>query len=164
MVSRRVIHLLLNARVSRFRLTGIRNIDMNSTTLTLCAKSTERSGEAMRAWYLKFMGLVLWSLFLFAPFIAKADEGFTTILPFQSNQAESKVTESGFDLGGINMQLGNRDVFDKKIEGKWSLQFNAGKQTVLTDDFSTKIQHDRIQLDDGERESLRFGLGLNYTF
>lgn len=98
--------------------------------------------------YLKFTGFVLWGLFLFIPFAAQAEERVDAFLIFDSATVEES--------------QGN--IFTIPADDQWSLMFNVGKDSVLSNDLPSKIQHDRIPLDDGERESIRFGVGLNYKF
>jgi len=109
----------------------------------------------MRVLLLKWMGLLLWSLFLFAPFAVKADDGFDTYMPTTEERTIL------FSLGGFDLK---ENPTKMPLENKWSLKLNAGPDNVLSNDFSPAIQHDRIQLDDGERRSIRFGIGLNYSF
>lgn len=111
----------------------------------------------MRSWFLKFMGLIMWAAFLFAPFVVRAEEGFDTAMP----QVEENVLLS---VGGIDLQLDDRNKLQMPIKDKWSVRLKAGKDTVLTNDQPAFVRHDRVQLDDGERESVRFGVGLNYSF
>lgn len=118
----------------------------------------------MRDWLLKFMGLVLWSLFLFAPFVARADDGFDIFLPYEIQQHVQQEDGLLSFLGDIDFDLNYTGVPSGQEAHQWSVKFKAGKDTVLSKDLSAKIQHDRIPLDDGEREAMRFGVGLNYTF
>ena len=118
----------------------------------------------MRVWILKFTGFVLWSMFLFAPFIAQADEGFDTFLPHGMQESQKEPDGILAFLGDIDVSLDDRGVSNGGLENKWALKLKAGKDTVITKSHSAAIQHDRIPLDDGGREALRFGAGLNYSF
>ena len=112
----------------------------------------------MRAWFLKFMGLALWGAFLCAPFAARAEEGFDTYMV--SPQEENVL----LSVGGFDLQLDNRNKLEMPIKDKWSVKLKAGKDSVLTNDQPALIRHDRVPLDDGEREGVRLGIGLNYAF
>ena len=118
----------------------------------------------MRMLYLKFAGIILWGLFLFVPFIARADEGFDTYFPILLQQDRQKDAGVIFSLGGREAQWDGGNAVKMQVEDKWALRFNAGKDTVLTNDLSPDVRHDRLPLDDGGRTSFRFGIGLNYTF
>ncbi|MCB0375839.1 MAG: hypothetical protein KDD04_07965 [Sinomicrobium sp.] len=109
--------------------------------------------------------MILWSLFLFVPFIARADDGFYTYLSDSSPSVPQAKQGVLFSFGDHDVVLqAADDGFKMPVEDKWAIKFNAGKDTVLTDDFSADVRHDRLPLDDGEREAFRFGVGLNYTF
>ncbi len=138
--------------------------DNKICNVNLLCESVKRRWGNMRAWFLKFMGLVLWGLFLFAPFIARADEGFDIFLPYDIGAIQKKQETVLFSVGGFDFRLDEKDVFKVPTGEKWSVKFNAGKDTVLSHDLPYKIQHDQTPLDDGEREAFRFGLGLNYNF
>ncbi len=117
----------------------------------------------MKTWYLKFCGFALWGAFLFVPFIAHADQGFDIYLPLPAVIMNAEEPSDDMWLDHFPLGYDGGETAGRPAE-EWTLRFNAGKDTVLTDDFSDTITHDRLPLDDGEREAFRFGLGLNYTF
>ena len=119
----------------------------------------------MRVWILKLTGLLLWGMFLFAPFIARADEGFDVYLPLGSTVSEQKQENIRWMWQGYRLGFGNAES-DRSVHGanQWSLHFNAGRDSVLTHSWSAKIEHDRTPLNDGYRTSVKFGVGLRYDF
>lgn len=118
----------------------------------------------MRMWLLKFMGLMLWGMFLFAPFIARADEGFDTYIRYMEPVQQEKSAGWFSFLDDVDVRLGYAEDVRGQESHQWSLTLMAGKDSVLSHALPKKIMHDRIPLDDGERESMRFGMGLRYTF
>ena len=115
----------------------------------------------MHVWHIKFLGFILWSALLFIPLIAKADEGFDIMIPFsfaettEESHSDAGIPEHGFSYNQFN---------DYTPTDGWSLSFNAGKDSVLKKEFSEQVSHDRLDLDDGHRESLLFTIGFKYIF
>lgn len=120
----------------------------------------------MRASLLKFIGFMLWFLFLFMPFFAaQANDGFDVYIPLElsAEHKDTAVNDSLLSIGGYELRL-DSSAASVQVEDKWALKFNAGRDSVLSSDLSPQIQHDRLPLDNGERKALRFGIGLNYRF
>ena len=118
----------------------------------------------MRVWLLKFIGLSLWSAFLFAPFIARADEGFDIIVPLHVLLEEQSENTSEPFIDELILGAAGGEDFHEMADNEWSLRLKAGKDSVLSNDFSHQIMHDRTPLDHGYRKSLHFGVGLSYSF
>ena len=117
----------------------------------------------MRKWIVQITGMVIWTAIVFTPFMAQASQGFDIILPldwFTQVKSEKNSPPLYSDFG-LSYDGKPHRTYD---DNKWSLRFNAGKDTVLNHDFKDNIEHDRLHLDDGHRESFRFSIGLNYTF
>lgn len=115
----------------------------------------------MRVWFFKCAGLVLWGLFLCAPLMAKADDGFDIILPFDLASEAKRGDDLFAFVGDIALNLEQGQATRLK-DGEWRVKLKAGKDTVLSNDLSEKVRHDRLPLDDGGRESYRVGIGFNY--
>lgn len=116
----------------------------------------------MRMWILKFMGLIVWGLFLFAPFVVRADEGFDTRM--QDVPAMESAKDVLLSVGGFDLHMEDAEKLQVPLKDKWAVKLKAGKDTVLTNDQPALIRHDRVPLDDGEGKGMRVGVGLNYTF
>ncbi|GEM_PF-2694790 len=116
----------------------------------------------MRVWVLKLVGFLMWSLFLFAPFVVRAEDGFDTYM-MKEITSDAPAENVLLSLGGFDLQLDNRDNLQMPIKDKWSFKVKAGRDSVLTNDQPALIRHDRVPLDDGSK-GLRFGVGLNYSF
>jgi hypothetical protein len=49
-------------------------------------------------------------------------------------------------------------------ENEWSMHLNAERDTVLFDDASHTLKNDRVPMDHGNSNAVRFGVDLKYGF
>lgn len=119
----------------------------------------------MRVLILKLAGLVLWGMFLFAPFVARADGGFA--LDAERAAAAAAAKGAILAVGVVDIGVGGRDPFRIPLEDKWSVKFNAGREAALRGGFQAHDDAARYirPLDgDPEQRGLRVGIGLNYVW
>lgn len=109
----------------------------------------------MRLLILKCVGLVLWALFLFAPFIARAEEAISLLFPLQAPSSLAAPQETPLSILSAS---------ENRTPGTWRLEFTAGKDTPLSSAPPLSFSRTPLMEESLELPALRFGIGLNYIF
>ncbi|PJB73592.1 MAG: hypothetical protein CO093_00325 [Alphaproteobacteria bacterium CG_4_9_14_3_um_filter_47_13] len=121
----------------------------------------------MRVLFLKIAGIVLWSLFLFAPFVARADTGFNVYLPLEIRSGQKTGREIFSLQNGSGFNPGDKESHEIPAgsRGLWLLRLKAERDSIFTQEQTENLFQNQLQHGDGEyRGSYKFGIGLNYIF
>jgi len=109
----------------------------------------------MRLFFLKCLGLALWALFLFAPFIARADDGSAFDFP----AIQETLPQASFEQAPTI-----RNLSSQQQKNTWKISLKAGRDDPLSHGPFPSAPHRYTRPDTQGQKAFRLGLHLNYVF
>jgi hypothetical protein len=92
------------------------------------------------------------------------DSGFETSYFPSTSIVPRKALTAKNTFQDLSIRLDRTASNFDSSENEWSMHLNAERDTVLFDDASHTLQNDRVPMDHGNRNAMRFGVDLKYGF